>query len=232
KSTEKERKCKLPQKQAKITSLKNLRTSAVVADKRKDNTILQALQAILQDKGAQFRSPQQEEAIRLATAKQSPLITILPTGSKKSLIFIVPAMLVGAGVTIVVALYTELKRQLYSILRVRNRQGVIEVKKLGRKELYTTLAIQSARHLPYNSATTIITPSAIILIPISSPSVNRETPYIIATAALGIGIDIIGIIHVIHLKAPFSIINYAQEAGQGRQAREPITAEIVIKERG
>ncbi|KAI1066986.1 hypothetical protein LB507_011677 [Fusarium sp. FIESC RH6] len=112
------------------------------------------------------------------------------------------------------------------------QQGVIEVKKLGRKELYTTLAIQSVRHLPYNLATTIITPSAIILIPISSPSVNRETPYIVATTALGTGINIVGIIYVIYLEASFSIINYAQEVGQGRQAREPITAEIVVKERG
>ncbi|KAI1057114.1 hypothetical protein LB507_001418, partial [Fusarium sp. FIESC RH6] len=68
--------------------------------------------------------------------------------------------------------------------------------------------MQSARHLPYNSATTIITPSAIILIPILLPSVNRETLYIIATVALGIGINIIGIIYIIYLKAPFSIINY------------------------
>ncbi|KAI1050768.1 hypothetical protein LB507_009195 [Fusarium sp. FIESC RH6] len=68
--------------------------------------------------------------------------------------------------------------------------------------------------------TTIITPSAITLIPILLPSINRETPYIVATIALGTGINIIGIIYIIYLKAPFSIINYAQEAGQ------------VIKERG
>ncbi|KAI1071865.1 hypothetical protein LB507_005532 [Fusarium sp. FIESC RH6] len=55
---------------------------------------------------------------------------------------------------------------------------------------------------------TIITLSAIILMPILLLSVNRETLYIVATIALGIGIDIIGIIYVIYLKAPFSIINY------------------------
>ncbi|EEU35802.1 uncharacterized protein NECHADRAFT_88953 [Fusarium vanettenii 77-13-4] len=59
-----------------------------------------------------FRSPQQEEAVRLAAAKQSPLVTMLPTGGGKSLVFIVPAMLAGIGVTIVVALFAELKRQL------------------------------------------------------------------------------------------------------------------------
>jgi superfamily II DNA helicase RecQ len=31
----------------------------------------------------------------------------------------------------------------------------------------------------------------------------------VATAALGTGIDVAGIIYVIHLKAPFSIIDYA-----------------------
>ncbi|KAI1066984.1 hypothetical protein LB507_011678 [Fusarium sp. FIESC RH6] len=69
-----------------------------------------SLRTILQDKGAQFRSPQQEEAVRLATAKQSLLVAILPTGSRKSLVFMVLAILVGVGVTIVVALYAELKR--------------------------------------------------------------------------------------------------------------------------
>ncbi|KAH6972646.1 P-loop containing nucleoside triphosphate hydrolase protein [Ilyonectria destructans] len=33
-----------------------------------------------------------------------------------------------------------------------------------------------------------------------------ETPYIVATAALGTGIDVPGITHVIHLEAPHSII--------------------------
>ncbi len=48
----------------------------------------------------------------MAAAKETPLIVILPTGGGKSLIFMVPAMLSGSGVTIVVALYAELKRQL------------------------------------------------------------------------------------------------------------------------
>ncbi|PON19994.1 hypothetical protein TGAM01_v211133 [Trichoderma gamsii] len=42
----------------------------------------------------------------------TPLVAILPTGGGKSLTFMVPAMLAGAGVTIVVAPYAELKRQL------------------------------------------------------------------------------------------------------------------------
>ena len=48
----------------------------------------------------------------MAAAKESPLVAILPTGGGKSLVFMVPAMLSGSGVTIVVAPYAELKRQL------------------------------------------------------------------------------------------------------------------------
>ncbi|KAI1072901.1 hypothetical protein LB507_008911 [Fusarium sp. FIESC RH6] len=80
----------------------------------------------------------------------------------------------------------------------------------GRKELYTVLAMQSVRYLPYNLAATIITLSVIILMPILLLSlwVNGETLYIVATAALGMGIDVVGIVYVIYLEAPFSIIDY------------------------
>lgn len=44
--------------------------------------------------------------------KQSLLVAVLPTGGGKSLVFMVLAMLAGISVTIVVALYAELKRQL------------------------------------------------------------------------------------------------------------------------
>jgi superfamily II DNA helicase RecQ len=67
---------------------------------------------VLRDDYAQFRTTQQEEAIRLAATKETLLVVILLTSRGKSLIFIVPAMLSRSRVTIVVALYTKLKRQL------------------------------------------------------------------------------------------------------------------------
>ncbi len=67
---------------------------------------------MLRDDYAQFRTAQQEEAIRLAATKETLLVVILLTSRGKSLIFIVPAMLSRSRVTIVVALYTKLKRQL------------------------------------------------------------------------------------------------------------------------
>jgi superfamily II DNA helicase RecQ len=62
-------------------------------DTRGDQLILKALKAVLWDDHAQFRTPQQEEAVWLAAAKESPLVAISPTGGRKSLIFIIPAML-------------------------------------------------------------------------------------------------------------------------------------------
>jgi superfamily II DNA helicase RecQ len=54
-----------------------------------------------------------------------------------------------------------------------------------------------------------------------------ETPYIVATAVLGTGIDVAGITYVIHLDPPHSIIDYVQETGRAGRRREPVTAEIV-----
>jgi hypothetical protein len=48
----------------------------------------------------------------LAIIKESLLVAILLTSGGKSLVFIVLAMLFRSGVTIVIALYAKLKRQL------------------------------------------------------------------------------------------------------------------------
>lgn len=368
-----EKKCHPPRKRAKIASLEKLRAgmTAAVGDKKKDDMILRALRAVLRDDAAQFRSPQQEEAVRLAAAKQSPLVAVLPTGGGKSLVFMVPAMLAGAGVTIVVAPFAELKRQLvtrcvdagldckswpeareswprvtlvsaeaavtddflqwaadlsvrgrldrvvidechlsftaaetyraklrclvllrslgcpfvfltgtlpplrqrdfeeamqlqaplyirasshrlnvrYSVLRVRNGRGVMEVKRLvdarlprlapGEKGvIYCTshakcraLARQLGCHYYHAQRDDSDAQFLAQREQGFQAWVNGETPYIVATAALGTGLDVAGIVHVIHLEAPFSIIDYAQEAGRGGRAGEPVTAEIVVEEK-
>jgi superfamily II DNA helicase RecQ len=50
--------------------------------------------------------------VRLAAIKQTPLVAVLLVGRGKNLIFMVPVILSGSGVTIVVAPYTKLKQQL------------------------------------------------------------------------------------------------------------------------
>ena len=52
-----------------------------------------------------------------------------------------------------------------------------------------------------------------------------------ATAALGTGIDVSGITHVIHLEGPHSIIDYAQEAGCAGRAGERVMAVIIIEDK-
>ncbi len=97
----------IPLKRPKVLHLKKPSLEA-----SKDQLILQALQTVLRDDYAQFRTAQQEEAIQLVAVKETLLIVILLTSRGKSLIFIVPAMLSRSRVTIIIVLYTELKRQL------------------------------------------------------------------------------------------------------------------------
>jgi superfamily II DNA helicase RecQ len=337
----------------------------------RDQLIVKALRTVLRDDHAHFRTPQQAEAVRLAAAKETPLVVILPTGGGKSLVFMVPALLPGSGVTIVVAPYAELKRQLvtrctdagldcqhwpeardswprvvlvsaeaassddflqwaadlrvrggldrvvidechltftaadeyrrklrglvllrnlscpfvfltgtlpplgqrefeeamqlqnplyirasshrvnaqYSVLRVRNGRGPMEVKKLVEARLgdlapgekgviYCTshakckaLARQLGCHYYHGNPRD---GDAHFLAQREAGFqawLRGETPYIVATAALGTGIDVPGITHVIHLEAPHSIIDYAQEAGRAGRAGERVTAVIIIEDK-
>lgn len=358
-----------PRKRAKATTLERLEADTAAAAGKGD-IILRALRAVLRDNSAQFRSSQQEEAIRLAAAKQSPLVAVLPTGGGKSLIFIVPAMLTGAGVTVVVSPYAELKKQIvarctdasidcgywpkardswpritiisaeaagsddflqwaadlsvrgrldrvvidechllltaattyrtklrdlvllqnlscpfvfltgtlppllqrhfeeamllqsplyirssshrpnvqYSVVRVRNGRGIIEVKKMvqariehlspGQKGMiYCTThakcrAVALQTGYPYyhsqpnngNLHCTIRREEGL------RKWLSGEMAYIVATAALGTGIDVPGITHIIHLEAPYSIIDYAQESGRAGRAGKCITADIVVED--
>jgi superfamily II DNA helicase RecQ len=340
-------------------------------EEEKGDIIIQALQAVLRDDNARFRSPQQEEAVRQAAAQQSPLVAVLPTGGGKSLVFMVPAMLASAGVTVVVAPYAELKRQLvqrcvnagldckpwpearsswprvtlvsaeaaitddflhwaadlsvngmldrividechltftaaetyrsklrglvllrslgcpfvfltgtlpplrqrdfeeamqlqnplyiqasshrlnvrYAVFRVRNGRGVMEVKRrvgarlpdlsAGEKGIiYCTSQAKCralARQLGCHYYHTLRDDSDSQFIAQREEGfqawLRGEAPYIVATAALGTGIDVAGIIHVIHLEASFSIIDYAQEAGRAGRAGGPVTAEFIVEDK-
>ncbi len=333
--------------------------------------ILEALRALLRDDYAQFRTPQQEEAVRLAAAKETPLVVILPTAGGKSLVFMVPAMLSGSGVTIVVAPYAALKQQLatrcvdagldckqwpaardswprvvlvsaeaassdeflqwaadlsvrgrldrvvvdechlmftaadeyrgklrglvllrnlgcpfvfltgtlpplcqrefedamqlqnplyirasshrvnikYSVLHVRNGRGFMEVKKLVDARLGTLApgekgVVYCASHAKCKVLARLLRchyyhgshhKSDTLFLAEREAGfqawLQGTVPYIVATAALGTGIDVPGITDVIHLEAPHSIIDYAQEAGRAGRAGEHATATIVVEDK-
>ena len=355
-----------PRKRPKILPLQG-----AVSQAASEQALLEALRAVLRDDHAQFRTLQQKGAVRLAAAKESPLVAVLPTGGEKSLVFIVPAILTGSGVTIVVAPYTELKRQLvtrcidagldckhwpeaqeswprvvlvsaeaassddflqwaadmrvrgkldrvvidechlmftaadeyrrklrglvllcnlgcpfvfltgtlpplyqrefeeamqlqnplyicvsshrvnveYSVVRVKNRRGATEVQKLvdsrvaglapGEKGVIycnshlkcKVLAKRLGCHYyhgnPEDSKAHFIAQREAGF----QAWLGGETVYIVATAALGTGIDVPGITYVIHLEAPHSIIDYAQEAGRARRGGECVVAVVVIEEK-
>lgn len=333
--------------------------------------LLEGLRTVLRDNHAQFRSPQQEEAVRLAAAKESPLVAVLPTGGGKSLVFMVPAAIPGSGITIVVAPYAELKRQLvtrcleagldcrhwpeardwrprivlvsaeaassddflqwaadkvtqggvdrivldechlmitaadeyrrklrdlvllrqlgcpfvfltgtlpplrqrefeeamqlqnplyirvsshrvnigYSVKQVRNGRGLMEVKRLvdaqskllqsGEKGIvYCTSHAKCkamARHLSchfyHGDSKDSDTHFHAQREAGFQEWLGGKTPYIVATAALGTGIDVPGIVHVIHLDAPYSLIDYAQEAGRAGRNGERVEAVMVVEDK-
>ncbi|KFZ18502.1 hypothetical protein V501_01170 [Pseudogymnoascus sp. VKM F-4519 (FW-2642)] len=355
-----------PRKRPKVLPL-----NKAVSEVASEQALLTALRAVLRDDHAQFRTLQQKEAVRVAAAKETPLVAILPTGRGKSLVFMVPAMLSGSGVTIVVAPYAELKRQLvtrcidagldckhwpeareswprvvlvsaeaasgddflqwaadvgvrgkldrvvidechltftaadeyrrklrglvnlrnlgcsfvfltgtlpplcqrefeeamqlqsplyirasshrvnveYSVVRVKNGRGATEVQKLvesrvaglapGEKGVIycnshmkcKVLAQRLGCHYyhgnPEDSNAHFIAQREVGF----QAWLGGETPYIVATAALGTGIDVPGITHVIHLEAPNSIIDYAQEAGRAGRGGERVLAVVVVEEK-
>ncbi|KAH9205095.1 P-loop containing nucleoside triphosphate hydrolase protein [Leptodontidium sp. 2 PMI_412] len=137
----------------------------------------------------------------------------------------------------------------YSVLRVRNRRGPMEARKLvdarlgclapGEKGVtygtshakYKALARQLGCHYYHGNP---MDSGAHFLAQRESGFhawLQSETPYIVATAALGTGIDVPGITHIFHLKAPHSIIDYAQEAGRAGRAGERVTAVIIIEDK-
>ena len=54
--------------------------------------------------------------------------------------------------------------------------------------------------------------------------------FIVATSALGTGVDFPGIVFILHMGMPWSIIDFAQESGRGGRAGEVVDSVIVIEE--
>ena len=54
--------------------------------------------------------------------------------------------------------------------------------------------------------------------------------FIVATSALGTGVDFPGIVFILHMGMPWSMIDYAQESGRGGRAGEVVDSVILIEE--
>ncbi|KAF2274063.1 uncharacterized protein EI97DRAFT_345540, partial [Westerdykella ornata] len=53
---------------------------------------------------------------------------------------------------------------------------------------------------------------------------------IIATSALGIGVDFLGVVSILHIGMPWSMIDYVQESGHGGRAGERVDSIILVEQ--
>lgn len=58
----------------------------------------------------------------------------------------------------------------------------------------------------------------------------KEGGWIVATSALGTGVDFPGIVFILHVGMPWSMIDFAQESGRGGRAGERVDSVIVVEE--
>lgn len=354
-------------KRSKTLLCRNITSGPIATEK----ALLEGLCTILRDNHAQYRSPQQAEAIRLASVGASPLVVVLPTGGGKTAVFMVPAMLPKAQVTVVVAPYAELKKQLvarcrdagidcehwpqarevyaqivlvsaeaassdnflqwaselvsrkaldrivvdechvmftaadeyrkklrslallrqlgcpfvfltgtlpplqerefeeamhlrnpiyiraschrlnieYSVKRIKNGHGPMEAKKLldarrkvlkpGQKGIVYCISHAKckalARHLQCHYYHGVPDSCSAHFMAQREEGfeawLRGDTPYIVATAALGTGLDMAGIVLVVHVDAPYSLIDYAQEAGRAGRSGERAEAVMLVEDK-
>jgi superfamily II DNA helicase RecQ len=74
--------------------------------------IRQGAQRLFQDTKFEWRSPEQERAITTVLSGAEQVVAILPTGAGKSMLFLLPCTLPGAGVTIVIVPLVSLRADL------------------------------------------------------------------------------------------------------------------------
>ena len=101
----------------------------------------QAMQKALGCQTVEFRSKEQESAMKAIMDGETPLIIILPTGGGKSLLFMVPGCLKEPGITIVVAPFRALVNDLVNRLK---RMGIDCLEWTGRENNAAAIVVVSA----------------------------------------------------------------------------------------
>ena len=76
-----------------------------------------AMQRVLGRTDVSFRSAEQEQALRDVLDGRTPLVVVLPTGGGKSLLFMVPACMADAGVSVVVVPFRALVNDMLQRLK-------------------------------------------------------------------------------------------------------------------
>jgi superfamily II DNA helicase RecQ len=61
--------------------------------------------------------------------------------------------------------------------------------------------------------------------------INGKEQVIVATSALGAGVDVSGIVVVIHIDRPYSLIDFVQEVGRGGRKGEKVQSIVVIEDK-
>jgi superfamily II DNA helicase RecQ len=93
------------------------RDREVRVDTTRESDICRAIQHIFKTQDVGFRSVEQELAVYAVLDKQTPLVVVLLTGRRKSLLFIVLGLIEEGGITIIVVLYCALITNLVSRIR-------------------------------------------------------------------------------------------------------------------
>jgi superfamily II DNA helicase RecQ len=64
--------------------------------------LLSRLRKLYSDESMTWRCPKQEQALKVIMSRKKQVVTVLPTGARKSLLFMLPCMLPDAQVTILI----------------------------------------------------------------------------------------------------------------------------------
>jgi superfamily II DNA helicase RecQ len=103
--------------------------------------IAKAMKKALRTNVVKYQLLEQKRAVEAVVNRESPVVVVLPTSGKKSLTFIGTACLPQVGVTIVVALFQALEKNLISQCQ---EKGINYIKWVYREHRYASVVVVSA----------------------------------------------------------------------------------------
>jgi superfamily II DNA helicase RecQ len=106
-----------------------------------EEEIVEAIKKALRTNVVEYRSLEQKRAVEAVVNRESPVVVVLPTGGGKSLTFMGAACLPQAGVTIVVAPFQALEKNLISRCQ---EKGIDCIKWVYREYRYASVVVVSA----------------------------------------------------------------------------------------